>query len=109
VVRDGVADCGAFSWKCGGDAGRALFSLRPECITLAVSSAADPVRFRARVANQAFQGATALLQVECASGLHLNVRASGNQQLQGEHDFEFSASDSIRVRDEAETEKGERA
>jgi len=100
VVRDGVADCGAFSWKQAGEAGRALFSLRPECIVLAGSASGDGVRFRARVTHQAFQGATALLQLECANGLQLSVRTSGNQHLQGEQEFEFAPGDAIRLRDE---------
>ena len=101
VVRDGVADCGAFAWKHSGEAGRALFSLRPECIASAGSPTSERVRFRARVTNQAFQGATALLQVECANGLELSIR-SGGSQLQGEREFEFAPSDAIRVQDESE-------
>ena len=102
VVRDGIADCGAFAWKDSGEPGRALFSLRPECIALGGSSSGGQVCFRARVVNQVFQGATSLLQIECANGSQLNVRAAGNQQLGGEQGFEFASSDVVRVKDEAE-------
>src|SRR6266487_1018225 len=65
-VRDGVAQCGALSWKALAPDGPALFSLRPENIavvppaTLVVSGR---VRLPGRVANQAFHGATELIRV----------------------------------------------
>ena len=100
MVRDGVADCGAFAWIHPGETGRALFSLRPECIVLAGSASPGRVRFRARIHNQVFQGATALLQLECANGQLLNVRIPGGKELAGEQEFEFAASDAIRLEKE---------
>src|SRR5438105_8694753 len=64
VVRDGLADCGAFAWKHSGEPGRALFSLRPECIALAGVAGSAGIRFRARIKSQVFQVATALLVTE---------------------------------------------
>ena len=102
VVRDGVADSGAFAWRHSGEPGRALFSLRPECIALAGIANTGRLRFRARVSSQIFQGATALLQIECANGQLLSVRIPGGKELQGDHEFEFAVSDAIRLeREEA--------
>ena len=97
VVRDGLADCGAFAWKHSGEPGRALFSLRPECIALAGVAGSAGIRFRAQIKSQVFQGATALLVIECANGLLLNVRIPGLRELQGELEFELAASDAIRL------------
>ena len=97
VVRDGVADSGAFAWTHPGEPGRALFSLRPECIALAGIATPGRVKFRARVGNQIFQGATALLQVECVNGQLISVRIPGGKELQGDHEFEFGAGDAIRL------------
>src|SRR5207249_3238520 len=62
-VKDGVARCNALSWRTGLRDGLGLFSLRPENIRPAVGAAAHGmIRFRGKIKNQAFHGATELLQ-----------------------------------------------
>ncbi|HXN25992.1 MAG TPA: ATP-binding cassette domain-containing protein, partial [Candidatus Acidoferrales bacterium] len=61
-VRDGIASAGSIVWRTSGAAGKATYSLRPECIRLLTESPAAPfanadvskARFRGRVRNQAF-------------------------------------------------------
>jgi spermidine/putrescine transport system ATP-binding protein len=103
-VRGGIAKCNSLSWPVALPNGLALFSLRPENIREAGHNApgVDAVRFRAQLRNQAFHGATELLQVESADGLELSVRAAAREKWQGELDFEFSASDAVPVRDSGE-------
>ena len=102
VLRNGVAEGGAFSWSQAGT-GRALFSLRPECIAQA-DSAADPsgktVRFKARVVRQSFQGATELLQVDCGNGQRLLVLMPSGGACAGECEFQFAIADMVRLREE---------
>jgi ABC-type Fe3+/spermidine/putrescine transport system ATPase subunit len=103
-VRGGMAKCNSLSWKSASPDGPALFSLRPENIRLADSStpAAGYVCFRGRVRNQAFHGATELLQIECADGLQVSMRAASRDNWQGELNLEFSAADAVPVRDSGE-------
>src|SRR5450631_3154017 len=72
-VRAGMARCNSLSWKVGLPDGPALFSLRPENIRLATSAASgsdiNVVRFRGKIQQQAFHGATELLQIVCDGGL----------------------------------------
>jgi ABC-type Fe3+/spermidine/putrescine transport system ATPase subunit len=103
-VRSGVAKCNSLSWKSASPDGPALFSLRPENIRLADGSspAADCVCFRGRVRNQAFHGATELLQIECADGLQFSMRAAARDNWQDELNFEFSVADAVPVRESGE-------
>ncbi|HEV3206302.1 MAG TPA: ABC transporter ATP-binding protein [Terriglobales bacterium] len=102
-VKDGVARCHSLSWRTGLRDGPGLFSLRPENIRLASGAAGSgSVRLRGRVLRQAFQGATELLQVECAEGLTLSIRTAGRENLPGEVDLEFSAADAVPVRESPE-------
>jgi len=96
IVTRGAARCGALTWRTGVPDGTAIFSLRPENIRPAVGG--EGVRFRARVKQQAFHGATELLQVECADGLMLTVRMAGNINPTGDIEFQFSAADAFPVR-----------
>jgi len=98
-VARGVARCEGFSWPVSLSDGEAQFSIRPEQIRLAGTSAArDSIRVRGRVIDQAFHGATELIRVQCGGGLVLLARiASGSVPL-GEVEFEFSASDAVHVR-----------
>src|SRR5712692_7368704 len=123
-VAQGVVRCGSLVWRAGGADGPTTFSLRPESIRLVNdnvaahsprSSSADEasdlarpshggapsqtVRFRARVENQSFGGASDLLEVKCEEGRLLLVRLPSRGNLDGERDFEFTAVDAIRVRD----------
>ena len=102
-MKDGVARCQSLSWRSGFRDGPALFSLRPENIRLASPAAhADAVRFRARIERHAFHGATDLLQVCCADGLQLTLRASSREHWQGDLELEFSIADAVPVRESPE-------
>ncbi len=102
-IRHGAATCGALQWPTSLPDGAALFSLRPECIRLA-TAAPDPerptVRFRAKLRDQAFHGATDLLRVECDGGRILTIRTASRDLRNSESpfEFEFSAADAVPVR-----------
>ena len=99
TVRDGIADCGAFQFSCSHANGTAMFSLRPEAISLADNSVqlSDPVRFAASIRQQIYSGATELLELQTAGGLVLRARIASRTPLSGSHDFVFSASDAVVV------------
>jgi len=100
-VRDGIAQCGSLTWPSALASGKATLSLRPESIRTASSVAGrDVVRFRAVVRDQAFGGATELLQIECPGGPILLARIPAAGSLSGEMEFEFSPADAVLVRDE---------
>jgi ABC-type Fe3+/spermidine/putrescine transport system ATPase subunit len=97
-VKDGVARCHSLSWRTGLRDGPGLFSLRPENIRIAgPASGSETVRLRAKVLRQAFHGATELLQVECADGLVLSIRAASREIWTGDVDLEFSPADAVPV------------
>jgi len=96
-VRAGVAHCHSLAWRTGLGDGPGLFSLRPEDIRLAMGTP-GAVRFRGSVSQQAFHGATELLQVVCNDGLTLMVRTAGKENLAGPLELEFSPADMIPVR-----------
>ena len=103
-VKDGVARCHSLSWRTGLRDGPGLFSLRPENIRIAgAGSSSATVRFRARILRQAFHGATELLQVECADGLALSIRAASRETWNGDVDLEFSPADAVPVRESQKT------
>jgi len=97
-VRQGHATCGGLSWPVTLSDGPALFSLRPECIHVAASGAANSARFTARLLDQAFHGATELLRVECADGQILTIRSASRDLRDGQLEFEFSPNDIVPVR-----------
>ena len=76
TVRQGVADCGAFSAPVTQPDGAATFSLRPECITPAGQAGAAAVTFVAEIVAEQFHGADSLLTLRCAGGLELSARLS---------------------------------
>jgi spermidine/putrescine transport system ATP-binding protein len=104
-VQDGVATAGTIAWRTSSGSGEATYSLRPECIRLAHASAtpalpdASVARFRGRVHNQSFGGATDLLEIECGHAFVVRVRLPNPGVLSGEHDFEFNACDAALVRE----------
>ena len=100
-VRGGVARCGPLAWPVSTQDGPALFSLRPESIRT-VTGAPGAVCFSGKIRGQAFHGATELLQVECAGGLVLSVRAASRASWQGELALEFDPAEAVPVRDSAE-------
>jgi spermidine/putrescine ABC transporter ATP-binding subunit len=107
-VLHGTAMCDRLTWPTSLPDGMTLFSLRPECIRLAkvapaaTGSTAAPssIRFRAKLRDQAFHGATDLLRVETDGGLILTIRtASRDLPNSGAPlEFEFNAADAIPVR-----------
>jgi ABC-type Fe3+/spermidine/putrescine transport system ATPase subunit len=98
-VRGGVVHCSSLSWKTQLPDGPVLLSLRPENIDVAAPSpASGKVRFRGRLRNRAFHGATELLQIECADGLLFSVRTGTRSDWQGELEFEFDPADAVAVR-----------
>jgi spermidine/putrescine ABC transporter ATP-binding subunit len=102
-IKDGIARCHSLSWRTGFRDGQALFSLRPENIRLATAmTSAGAVRFRGQVSRQAFHGATELLQIECAEGLTISVRAAAREHWQGDVELEFSPADAVPVRESEE-------
>ncbi len=98
-VQGGVVKCGALTWTASAPDGRAVFSLRPEHIHLAMAPLAGMVRVRGRVLHQAFHGATELIRVECTGGLVLVVRTASGSGVQNEVELEFSGADAIPVRE----------
>lgn len=98
-VRSGTVTCGAIAWRVSLPDGPATFSLRPENVRIASSSATPGmVRVRGRIVQQAFHGATELLRVQCSNDLTLMMRTGSGQNLQGEVEVEFSGADAIPVR-----------
>ena len=83
VVRQGVADCGAFSVPINLADGPVTFSLRPECITplSEATQAGEPllglVQFAAEVVAEQFHGADSLVTLRCAGGMELSARIAG--------------------------------
>ncbi len=101
IIREGVANCGAFQFPCAKPDGSALFSLRPESVSLANNSSpsANNVRFTASIHQQIYSGATELLELETATGTLLRARIPSSTPLSGQHDFMFNAADAIAVND----------
>jgi len=100
-VRGGLATRTPIQFFCSLPDGPATFSLRPESIHIgkAFATPEPAIRFRATVKDQSFQGATTILNLECASGLTLTARISGHPTLQAEEEFAFLPPDAVLVRD----------
>ena len=101
IIREGVADCGSFYFSSALPEGSALFSLRPEAIDLFANAphTAHAVRFTASIRQQIYAGATELLELETDSGAILRARIAASAPLTGTHEFVFSTSDAIPVKD----------
>jgi spermidine/putrescine ABC transporter ATP-binding subunit len=100
-VRGSIATCGALRWPLEETEGPVTFSLRPEAIRVSadVKRQASEVKFRAAIRQQLYGGSSELLEVDCGNGQTLRVRIPACGPLTGEHDFVFSISDAIRVRE----------
>jgi len=100
-VRHGSALCHGLSWPAALPDGPGLFSLRPENIRLVrpgePGSDRHAVRVRGTICQQAFHGATAILQINCRDGLSLAVRAPAREDWAGEVELEFAASDAVPI------------
>ena len=108
-VRDGIASVGPIVWRTSGPAGKATYSLRPECIRLVprvggLTSYPDVsmARFRGVIRNQSFGGAMDTLEIECADSVKIRARIANPGPLSGEQECEFHANDAVRVRDEGD-------
>jgi len=108
IIRNGVADCGAFQFPSAKPDGSALFSLRPEAISLAKDFSsfesnparlAAAVRFTAAIHQQIYSGATELLELQTTTGTILRARIPSSAPLTGSHEFLFSTADAIAVQD----------
>jgi ABC-type Fe3+/spermidine/putrescine transport system ATPase subunit len=101
TIRAGVSTCADFSFPCSRPDGPQLFSLRPESIGLAsaVPETDNVVRFSAAIRQQIYSGATELLELQMLSGSLLHARIPSSNPLSGSHEFLFSASDAIPVKD----------
>ncbi len=106
-VNDGIARAGTIVWRAFGASGKATYSLRPECIRLVNDSAGTPfadadaavARFRGRIRNQSFGGAMDLIEIDCGGAHAVRARIANPGILSGEREFEFAASDAVRVRE----------
>jgi ABC-type Fe3+/spermidine/putrescine transport system ATPase subunit len=104
-VHDGLASSGAIVWRTFGAAGKAMYSLRPECIRLVpvlehASTGVSIARFRGRIRNQTFGGAMDLLEIDCGDSQTLRAKIAAPGPLGGEQVFEFFADDAIRLDDQ---------
>ena len=100
-IRGSIATCGALRWPLDEAEGPVSFSLRPEAIRLSADGKRGPseVKFRGTIRQQLYGGSSELLEVDCGNGQTLRVRIPACGPLTGEHDFVFSISDAIRVRE----------
>lgn len=101
IVASGIANCGPFSFVCSAPDGPALFSLRPEAISLASGTAPGDnlVPFSAAITRQAYSGATELLELQTSDGMKLRARVASGEPLTGSHNFIFAAADAVAVRE----------
>jgi spermidine/putrescine transport system ATP-binding protein len=104
-VRDAVATAGSIVWRTFDPSGTATYSLRPECIRLVAESPGTPLaddataRFRGRIRNQSFGGAMDLIEIDCGGERTIRARIANPGILSGEREFEFAATDAVRVRE----------
>lgn len=102
-VQAGIARCHSLSWPVNMPDGTTLFSLRPENLRIAgLTIPGDAVRFQGKVVRRAFHGATELLQVECADGLLISMRAPSQENWDGDLQLEFRLADAVPVRESPE-------
>lgn len=98
-IQGGIAQSGELNWPVQLPNGRTSFSLRPECIRREQSSHSSNVaRFRARVLDHAFHGASELVRVQVGESQILTVRTSDRGTLRGEVELEFDSADAVPVR-----------
>jgi putative spermidine/putrescine transport system ATP-binding protein len=100
-IRRSIATCGVLRWPLEEADAPATFSLRPETIRLSPDGKrqTNEVKFRAKIHQQIYGGASELLEVDCGAGQLLRVRLPACGPLTGEHDFVFLIADAIRVAD----------
>ena len=97
TVSRGSARCGTLLLATSLPDGPALFSLRPEAIRLSSSTTpADHVRFKATIARTVFQGASELVELDCA-GVLLRAKLFTTRLPDGEAEFECAPADIVPV------------
>src|SRR5262249_35680688 len=90
-VLNVVARCGALQWPTTAPDGIALFSLRPESIRAAHDHhSAATIRFRGKVLQQTYAGATELLEIDCGALQVVRARIPASGLITGEREFVFS-------------------
>jgi ABC-type Fe3+/spermidine/putrescine transport system ATPase subunit len=99
-IRDGWASCGTLRWNTDEKSDSALFSLRPEAISLASGAAPPPgsASFRGTLQQQLYAGSSELLEVKCGGEQIVRVRVPVTGQLSGEQEFFFSPAEVVLVR-----------
>jgi spermidine/putrescine transport system ATP-binding protein len=97
-VNAGIAYCHSLQWPVKMPDGPALFSLRPENVRIAGTQNSN-IRMRGQVKQQAFHGATELLQIECTDGLQLSMRSASRSKWSGPIELEFDPGDATPVRE----------
>ena len=96
VVRNGVADCGAFSVPVKLPDGPVVFSLRPEAIVPASSLSGEGiVKFTAQIVAEQFHGANVLVTLRCAGDIELTARISAPIGVGDSVEFAFRAEDCV--------------
>jgi len=98
-IHSGVATSGNLSWPAHLPDGAVTFSLRPEAVRLASQASPTPyaVRFRARIVQQTFSGATEHLDLD-VGGQSLRARIPARAAFTGDHEFFFEPADAIPLR-----------
>jgi spermidine/putrescine transport system ATP-binding protein len=97
LVRQGTADCGAFSVPVNLADGPVTFSLRPECIAPSLEADNQQVHFVADIVAEQFHGADSLLTLRCPTGLVLSARIAGSHNGSG---FAFNPQDLVPLESE---------
>jgi spermidine/putrescine transport system ATP-binding protein len=98
VVKQGVADCGAFSVPVTLADGPVTFSLRPECIAPSSEVGQPLVQFAAEVVAEQFHGADSLLTLSCRPSMELSARVAGNHYG---GNFAFHPQDLVPLEEES--------
>jgi len=100
-IHGSIATCGTLRWPLEEADGLVIFSLRPEAIRLSADGKrqTSEVKFRGTIRQQLYGGSSELLEVDGGTGQALRVRIPARGPLTGEHDFVFSISDAILVRE----------
>lgn len=99
-VENGIAEVGPLTWPSDIGPGEALFSLRPEHISIANTaqpSVPETVRFRGCVKKRVFNGPTDVIEVECSSGLVLTARVPNDAEIGSDLLLEFAAKNAIAL------------
>lgn len=99
LVRGGMAQMGDLSWKVALPDGKAVFSLRPECVRASAGASRSDgnVSFPVLVERRRYEGATDSLEVRLPSRQGLRVRLPAGAVSEGKALLEFSTDDAVLV------------